>query len=184
MRVFEFWNLGSRIIFLILFLPLFCLSFFSYFFYKLLVLLVCLFIVSELVNGIKLSRGRSRGILSTLILLVALWAGYYISPEFNFLLTSSIRQSVAEKIISNSFIPAPPKQEVELKNDNFTENLLLGQVTAYVSQNHNSVYFTYHKSLTQAAFFVYTSNPKSIDTRYHQLKQLKTGWFFLLRGYA
>jgi hypothetical protein len=125
-----------------------------------------------------------RGILSTLILLVVFWTGYCISPEFNFWLTSSIRQSVVERIISNGVIPVPPKQEVELKNNNFAENLLLGQVTAYINQNHNSVYFTYHKSYTQGAFFVYTSNPKSIGTRYNQLKQLKPSWFFFLRDYA
>lgn len=179
MRVLEFWGVRSRIIFIILLLPLLFLSWFSYFFYKLLILIICLFIVYGLVRGIMLGRNRQKATLVTSIFLVVLWAGYCIIPEFNFWLTSSARQGVVERLISD-----------RSKNARFTENLLLGKATFF---SDNSVYFDYykrgHSAINQAAFFVYKSNPNRIETDFDaghtiQLKRLKYNWFFFLRGYA
>ncbi|MBD1916013.1 MULTISPECIES: hypothetical protein [Cyanophyceae] len=121
------------------------------------------------------------------ILLVALWAAYNVSPRINFWVTSSARQSVVNRVLSNNTILDQQEREVVLQ-DNIIETALLGKATAYISQNYQSVYFNYYKRgsniLHQAAFFVYTSDPASIDPRYIQLKRLKNNWFFLLRGYA
>jgi energy-coupling factor transporter transmembrane protein EcfT len=175
------------IIFAVLFSLLFLLSLSSYFFNQLLTLLVCFFIIFELVRGIKLNRVSLRSILVVLIVLVTLWAGYWVSPSFNFWLTSSARQSVVDRMISDNVTPTRLEQEVVLKNSPI-EKLLLGKATAYINQDSHSVYFNYYKrgaSLAhQAAFFIYTSDPTTIDPRYIQLKQLRNNWFFLLRGYA
>lgn len=187
MRVLGFSSLRSGIIFVALFFLLFLLSLFSYFFNQLLTLLVCFFIISRLVRGVKLNTSSLRNILVVLIVLVTLWAGYWVSPRFNFWLTSPARQSLVDRMISDNATPTRLEQEVVLEKSPI-ENLLLGRATAYINQDYHSVYFNYYKRgaslLNQAAFFVYTSDPTTIDPRYIQLKQLRNNWFFLLRGYA
>ena len=173
MRIFKSLSLISRIAFIILFAPLLFLSLYSYFFYQLLILLLAFFIIYGLVTGIRLGRSRLKKIIVLSILLVPLWAGYCISPEFNFWLTSSTRQSVVNRLMSGRASEAT-----------LIENLLLGKATLY--RDSHEVYFNYYKSVieTEAAFIIYASNPKTIASRYKQLKQLQHSWFFLLRGYA
>ena len=189
MRIFSFSSLSSKIIFVTVFFALFFLSLFSYFFNQLLILFVCFFAIFGLIQGIKFNRGGLRGILIPSIILVVLWGAYNVSPRINFWMTSSVRQSVVNRMISNNSNANPTRLEREIVlKDSPVENLLLGQATAYINPNYHSVYFNYYKrgssALNQAAFFVYTSDPARIDPRYIQLTQLKNNWFFLLRGYA
>lgn len=188
MQIINLWDIKARVIFVILFFPLFLLSLFNYSFNRLFILFVIFFAVSGLISATRLIRGRLKFVLLALSLILVLWTAYYTVPEFNFLLTSSIRKSIVERTVYSVSIPTKTRQEIVVENKNSLENLLLGKATAYISQDYKSVYFDYYKrgssALHQAAFFVYTDNAKSIDPRYDRLRRLQNNWFFLVRGYA
>ncbi len=184
MRQRPLWRLGARVGFILLLcaLPVSCvLSLFSFMWYQWVVAGVGLLLIYTLLAGILQVRSRLvQSVLGAAVVLVVLAAAFYGSPRFNFWLTAAARQRVVDTITATD--PWQPQ-------DSSYPRALLGAETVYVDQGQVSVYFDFYKigdnANNQAAFFVYTSDPHSIERNHLvQLTQLKEHWFFLVRGYA
>ncbi len=109
-----------------------------------------------------------------------LCAAFMVSPEFNFSLTSPVRQCVVNHFVETT---QPIQEGVQINT------VLLGKTTGYIYTNNLSVYFRFYRGsiFSDRAFILYTTDPIEKTKREQRAsddqmiyRQLKENWFFIL----
>lgn len=167
------------LLFLVALAGCFGVSLFRFFWYQCFVVGVGLFLLWALTLLLLVTPARPwTRLWSAALVLVVLATAFYSSPTVNFWLTGAARQRMVARLTTSA-----PVSPAGISYPHW----LLGTATVYGAQG--PVYFDYYKrgtaSFNQAAFFVYTTSPNSLEREHLvQLIQLDEQWFFVVRGYA
>lgn len=163
-------------------IPLAWLAYFSYDFYRFLVIYIGILVVRRLISRLRRSRHSAlRYRWGAFIGVVILWVAFTVSPGFNFLLTFPVRQRTVTHFLETHKLP----QSDPIKT------VLLGKATDEVGLNSGdvTVYFCLYRSgskLGDRALILFTTDPVQISQMEtiiyfvpSRAKKLKENWFFI-----